>query len=191
MRCFEAACEECIQSDEERMNPEQKRNLKIAPLCEAALILIVSVAAWVAHQPLIFASLGPTAYELVETPHRKSARPYNILVGHLVGVVFGFAALFVTRAWRMPAVADGNVQFPRVEAAVLSAGLTVLVTLLLRATQPAAISTTLLISLGVMQQWKDGVTIMAAVLLMTLAGEPMRRWRLRQVPDEQTAQQSG
>jgi cytochrome c biogenesis factor len=173
------------------MNLRQKRDLMIAPMCEAALILIASVAAWVAHQPLIFASLGPTAYELIETPHRKSARPYNVIVGHLIAVVFGFVALIVTRAWWTPAVSDGSVRFPRVEAAVLSAALTVFVTLLLRATQPAAISTTLLISLGVMQQWRDGLTIMAAVLLMTLTGEPLRRWRCRQIPDEKTAQKSG
>jgi hypothetical protein len=173
------------------MNPEQKRDLMIAPLCEGTLILIAALAAWLAHQPLIFASLGPTAYELIETPHRKSARVYNILVGHLVGVAAGFAALGVTHAWRTPAVSPGNIQFSRVEAAVLSAALTVFVTLLLRATQPAALSTTLLISLGVMQQWSDGLIIMAAVLLMTLAGEPLRQWRCKQIPDEKTAQKSG
>ncbi|HTV09205.1 MAG TPA: HPP family protein [Candidatus Aquilonibacter sp.] len=172
------------------MNYRRKRDLMIAPVCEAALILIASVAAWLTQQPLIFASLGPTAYELIETPHRKSARPYNIIAGHLIAVVCGFASLSLTRAWWAPAVSNGHVRFPRVEAAVVSAGLTVLVTLLLRATQPAAISTTLLISLGLMQQWKDGVMLMVAVLLMTMAGEPMRRWRLHHVPDEATLQEN-
>jgi hypothetical protein len=32
---------------------------------------------------------------------------------------------------------------------------------------------------------------MAAVLLMTLVGEPLRHWREKQIPDERTAQQSG
>jgi hypothetical protein len=78
-----------------------------------------------------------------------------------------------------------------VEATVLSAALTVLGTLLARATQPAALSTTLLISLGTMQRWTDAAVIMAAVLLMTLVGEPLRHWREKQIPDERTAQQSG
>lgn len=173
------------------MNPEQKRDLMIAPLCEGALILVASIAAWLAHQPLIFTSLGPTAYELIETPHRKSARPYNIIIGHLIGVVAGFAALSLTHAWRTPAVTTGNIQFPRVGAAAVSAALTVFVTLMVRATQPAALSTTLLISLGAMQQWRDGLIIMAAVLLMTLAGEPLRQWRCKQIPDEKRAQKSG
>ena len=173
------------------MNPEQKRDLMVAPACEAALILIVSVAAWLTHQPLIFASLGPTAYEMIEQPHRKSARPYNVIVGHLIAVLAGFAALCLTHAWRTPAVSTGNIQLPRVEAAVVSAALAVFFTLLLRATQPAALSTTLLISLGVLQQWRDGLIIMAAVLLLTIFGEPIRRWRNKQIPDEEAAKKSG
>ena len=173
------------------MNYEQKRDLAIAPVCEGALILIVSMAAWLSHQPLVFTSLGPTAYEMIETPHRKSARVYNIIVGHLIAVVAGFVALVITHAWRVPAVSTRNIQFPRVEAAVLSAALTVFLTLWARATQPAALSTTLLISLGTMQQWRDILVIMAAVLLMTLAGEPLRRWRTRQIPNEETAKKSG
>jgi ABC-type Fe3+-siderophore transport system permease subunit len=173
------------------MNPEQKRDLFVAPLGEGALILIASLAAWLTKQPLIFTSLGPTAYELIETPHRKSARPYNVIVGHLIGVVAGFLSLLITHAWRTPAVSTRNIQFARVEAAVLAAALTVFGTLLARATQPAALSTTLLISLGTMQQWRDALIIMSAVLLMLIAGEPLRRWRHKQIPDEQTAQKSG
>lgn len=173
------------------MNPQQKRDLIIAPVCEGALILVVSVAAWLTQQPLVFTSLGPTAYEMIEQPHRKSARPYNVIGGHLIAVVAGFLALLITHAWRTPAVSARHIQFPRVEAAVLSTALTVLGTLLARATQPAALSTTLLISLGTLQQWRDVAVIMAAVLLMTIVGEPIRNWRNRQIPDEQTAQKSG
>src|SRR6185312_11137105 len=51
--------------EESRMS---KKDSLIAPLGEAVLILIVSIIGWASHQPLIFASLGPTAYELVEKP---------------------------------------------------------------------------------------------------------------------------
>jgi CBS-domain-containing membrane protein len=151
----------------------------LAPVCEAGLLLVVAVAGVVTRQPLIFASLGPTAYELVETPNRPSARPYNILMGHLIAVVAGFGALHVTHAWSAPTVSLGVVAWSRAWAALLSAAVTVFGTLLARASQPAAVSTTLLISLGVMQTRMDGVVILSAVLLMTLAGEPLRRWRER------------
>jgi hypothetical protein len=152
-----------------------------APLCEAALIAIAGTVAWIAHAPLLFASLGPTAYELVETPERRSARPYNVIVGHLIGVLAGLSAAWVTRADAVAAVGVGSVPLARVWAAVIASAITVLLTLLLRAAQPAAIATTLLIALGMMPGWRSGMEIMTAVLLMTLVGEPLRAWRRRDI----------
>lgn len=156
----------------------QRRDFLIAPAGEAALILIAGLAGYLARQPLVFASLGPTAYELVETPHRRSARPYSIFTGHLIGVGVAYLALFVTGAWHAPVISE-TVPLVRVWAAVLAAALTVLGTLLLRAGQPAAIATTLLISLGMMQKPYDAAVIMGAVVLMIIVGEPLRNWRLQ------------
>lgn len=157
----------------------KRSDLVIAPVCEAALILIVGLAAWASHTPLLFASLGPTAYEMIEKPNRPSAQPYNVFVGHLIAVLAAFAALFLTSAWSTPGVATGNVSLLRVSAAAAAAMLTVFGTLLAKATQPAALSTTLVISLGSMQQLQDGPIIMGAILLMIVCGEPLRRWRTK------------
>jgi hypothetical protein len=164
--------------------PIPRKDLLIAPLCEGGLILLVSLAAWLSHKPLIFASLGPTAYELIEQPHRKSARPYNIIVGHLIAVIAGLAAIYATHAWTVPAVSIASIPLPRVWAAALAAALTVLGTLAARATQPAALSTTLVVSLGNMQRWQDSLIIMIAILLMTVVGEPLRIWRERTTKPE-------
>ena len=158
----------------------KRKDLLVAPLCESGLLLIAGLAAFCLHRPLLFASLGPTAYELTETPERQSARPYNILVGHLIGVLSGFAALGITHAWSSPAASTSNISMPRIFASALATLLTVMVTLLTKATQPAALSTTLLVATGTMQRPQDGPTIMAAILLITAIGEPLRRWRLRQ-----------
>lgn len=56
-------------------------------------------------------------------------------------------------------------------------------TLAARATQPAALSTTLVVSLGTMQRWQDGILIMIAILLLTAIGEPLRIWRARTIPE--------
>ena len=154
-----------------------RRDLLIAPALEAALIAVVALAGWASHQPLVFSSLGPTAYEMIETPERLSARPYNIIVGHLIGVIAGFSMVWIFHLWAVPVVSLDGVPLARVWAAMLATLLTVFGTLLARARQPAAISTSLLIALGVMQTAKDGVLIMAAVGLMTALGEPVRRWR--------------
>lgn len=156
----------------------RRKDLFIAPLGEGLLILVVALAGWAVHQPLIFASLGPTAYELIETPQRRSAQPYCIFVGHLVGVGAAYLAIFVTGAWYQPAISASGVPFLRIWAVVLGATLTVFGNLLLRAAQPAAVSTTLLIASGIMQTPKDAAVIMGAVLLMMAVGEPLRRWRL-------------
>lgn len=160
----------------------RRRDLIVAPLCEAALMLVVGVAGWLSHQPLIFASLGPTAYELVETPERRSATPYSILVGHAAAIAAGYFALYVTGALHAPPISTQNVLLPRVWAAVLAAAVTVFANLALKASQPAAVSTTLLIALGTLQQPHDAAIIMAAVALMTIVGEPLRKWRLRSKP---------
>ena len=154
-------------------------DLILAPVLEAALLVAAGLLAWAVHRPLLFASLGPTIFELVEQPHRQSAKPYNILLGHLIGVLAGFGALALTGAWHMQAVTGTSHVTPaRVWAAGLAALLTVFVTTLLRATQPAAISTSLGVALGAMQQFHDGLVIMLSIALMVALGEPVRRWRL-------------
>ena len=155
-----------------------KRDLLIAPIGEGLLIVIVALAGWATQQPLIFASLGPTAYELIETPHRRSAEPYSLVVGHLVGVGAGFFSLWVTRAWWAPPVSSAGVPLARVGCVVLAAALTVFVNLLIQASQPAATATALLIAAGLLQRPVDAAVMMAAVLLMAFVGEPLRRVRL-------------
>ncbi len=70
-----------------------RKNVVVAPLLEAALILTVALTGWLTHQPLVFTSLGPTAFEMIETPKRPSARPYHTLAGHTIAVLAAFAAL--------------------------------------------------------------------------------------------------
>ena len=156
-----------------------KRDLAIAPVGEALLILVVGAVGWAAHQPLVFASLGPTAYELIETPHRRSAEPYSIIAGHLAGVGAAWLALLLTHAWSAPPVSSAGVPLVRVGCAAVASATTVLANMLLRASQPAAIATALLIALGLMPRPLDAAVIVCGVLLMTLVGEPLRRLRLR------------
>ena len=67
----------------------------------------------------------------------------------------------------------------RLWAVVLAAVLTTLVNLILRASQPAALATTLLVSLGAMQTGRDAMVIILGILIITAIGEPVRRFRLR------------
>ncbi|HEX8895723.1 MAG TPA: HPP family protein, partial [Terriglobales bacterium] len=75
---------------------KNRADLVWATLGEGGLVLALAIIGWATKQPLIFASLGPTAYELVEQPQMPSARPYNVIVGHLLGVGAGFLALYLS-----------------------------------------------------------------------------------------------
>lgn len=109
---------------------------------------------------------GTTASELVETTERKTGGPYNIFVGHLVGVMSGFMAV---HAISVPGLATELSLFPRIGAAVLAAALTVLITLAVKASQPAAVATALIVALALFH-WQDGFVI----------GEPLRVRRMRE-----------
>ena len=147
-------------------------------------MLVLAAISWVTKQPLIFASLGPTAYELVEQPQLRSARAYNIVVGHLIGLGAGFVALYLSKAWATPnVISTGAVSIERLWAVAIASTLTTLVTLMLKAGQPAALATTLLVSLGSMQTRQDALAIVAGVLIITLIGEPVRRFRLKHRSD--------
>jgi len=168
----------------------RKRDFLVAPAGEGALILVLAALSWIARWPFVFASLGPTAYEMVEQPGLKSARPYNVIAGHLVALGAGWIALLVFHARSSPSVSlAGSVVPARLGAAVLAVLLTTFVTLALRASQPAALSTALLVSLGSMQTGRDAVAIVISVLILAAIGEPLRRWRTEAAREHQLARQ--
>ncbi len=158
----------------------------VAATLEVALLLVVGFLACLFHAPLIFASLGPTAFEIVETPTRPSAKPRSILIGHGVGLVAALFALSITHAWATPALSVHGLSASRVLAVVLAAFVTVAVTLTLKATQPAALSTTLLVALGTMQTWSEILCIVVGVLIMVGLGEPIRKIRAKKQQDQST-----
>ncbi|MFC4453881.1 HPP family protein [Deinococcus sonorensis] len=157
-----------------------------APLAAGLLMLAAGLVGLGLQQPLLFPSLGPTAFLQAETPDQPSARPYNTLVGHLIGLLSGFLAVWLTHASSAPSVLSAHVlTAPRVWASVLAVILTLLGGLLLNASHPPAAATTLLVSLGGFPvSLHSAVTVMGGVLLVTLLGELLRQARLRQkAPD--------
>lgn len=146
-------------------------------------MLTVAAIAWAAKQPFIFASLGPTAYEQVEQPKMKSARPYNVVVGHFVAIAAGFLALYLLHAWSAPGISSAHtVTALRIYAVTLACAFTTVATLALKANQPAALATTLLISLGLMQTQRDAIALAVGVLILAIIGEPVRQFRMKQLP---------
>jgi len=136
---------------------------------------IMSAAAVLTGQPLIFPSLGPTAFLLFYTPRAPAASPRNTILGHLIGVVAGYVSLVIFGLTdHGPAFAEG-VTWARVGAAALSLALTSGFMVWLAAPHPPAGATTLIISLGIMPRPSQHAFLMLAVALLVLQGLAINR----------------
>lgn len=158
---------------------------------------LMSLAALVTGQALIFPSLGPTAFLFFYSPLTPPASPRNAIFGHLIGVVAGYGSLISFGLQDAgPALATG-VTGPRVAAAALSLGLTSGLMVLLRAPHPPAGATTLIISLGILHTPAQLAVLMVAVGLLTLqaiginrlAGLPYPLWSAVSVTPETQAKE--
>ncbi len=147
-----------------------------AAFWEGLLIFAVGVIGLLLHKPLLFASLGPTAYEQCEFPHRPSARPWNVIGGHMVAIVIGFALVAVLHVGSAGKInGDTAVNWPRLAASALAVALTAGLNMLLKATQPAAFASALLVTMGAFQSARGAVSLVASVLILGFLGELVRR----------------
>ena len=149
------------------------------PAIVAGLILAVGGLGWLVGQPWLFASLGPTAYVLAHSPSEASARPYNVIAGHVIGLCAAFAAVAALGAGDAPSVfTTHELVGIRVVASGLALVVAVAVELLVKASHPPAAATVLLITLGgLSMSLQSASAIVIGVLLIMLSGEPLRRLR--------------
>lgn len=149
-----------------------------------ATISLVAVLAMVWHVPLVFPSLGPTAFLLFNSPHLPSACPRNTLCGHAIGIVCGYGALWLTGLQHAPSAMLEGVNITRVIAAAVSLALTGALMILFDVVHSPAGATTLIISLGIITQPLHLLAIEAAVALIViqaaltyrLCGVPFPLW---------------
>ncbi len=135
------------------------------------LALAVSgFAAYLFKEPLLFPSLGPTAFLFFEYPLGAGASPRNTLVGHLVGILAGALSLAVFGLLDHPSILQEGVTLARVGAASLSMALTGAVLLLLQSSHPPAGATVLIVSLGFLQTPLEMLMLMIGVVLLTAVG---------------------
>ncbi|HEY1353784.1 MAG TPA: HPP family protein [Ktedonobacteraceae bacterium] len=165
---------------------------------------LMSMLALVTGTPLIFPSLGPTAFLFFYTPTAPSASPRHTIIGHAIGILAGYASLLLTGLTAAGPALTIGVTWPRVIAAALSLGLTAGLMVLARSPHPPAGATTLIVSLGILTRPWQLVLLMSAVILLTiqaltinrLAGIPYPLWNPRQqseraTPRDTHSQESG
>ena len=136
---------------------------------------LMAFAAAVTDEPLIFPSLGPTAFLLFYTPRAPAACPKNTLLGHFIGAACGYLALVLFGLTDTgPALVEG-VTLSRTGAAALSLGLTAGLMAWVRAPHPPAGATTLIVSLGILTEPSQLAVLMFAVLLLVIQGLAINR----------------
>lgn len=131
--------------------------------------------AYIVKQPLVFPSLGATAFLIFETPMAEVGSPRNTIIGHSVGIAAGVFSLAIFGLLHAPSVYVAGITLDRVFAIALAVALTGGILRVLRAAHPPAGATTIIVASGLLakpQQWLD---IFVGVLLLTIAGWLLNR----------------
>ena len=105
-----------------------------------------------------------------ESPQEPSSRPQNALVDHGVGLVVGAACFYLLGLQGTPPAPVGGLTPGYVAAGALSVAVTTLVLTLLKLPHPPAGATTLIVSLGILTEPLQLLSMAGAIVLITLAG---------------------
>jgi CBS-domain-containing membrane protein len=136
------------------------------------LVGVTGLLAWLFGEPLLFPSLGPTAYMYATAGQQSRLSARRVVGGHLVGVLAGLLAyhalaggVVVTTDASMLAAEQARVAASGVLAVALTTG----GMLLTETMHPPACATTLIVSLGLLSSITAGVQIVLAVCILVAA----------------------
>lgn len=138
-------------------------------------IAVAGLCAWAFKEPLIFPSLGATAFLIFETPTAEVGTVRNTIIGHAVAVLAALVAIAVFGLLGHASVFEGGVTVARAGAMALAVGLTGGALRLLRAAHPPAGATTIIVSSGLLDQADQMVLVMVGVSIVALTGLLLNR----------------
>ena len=113
-------------------------------------LLAISVsggAAIASGEPLVFPSLGATAFLIFETPTAEVGTPRNTIIGHAVAVGVAALALALFGLYGEPSAFEGGLDAARAGAIAMSVAFTGGLLRLLRSAHPPAGATTIIVSI--------------------------------------------
>jgi CBS domain-containing membrane protein len=140
--------------------------------------------AWGLDEPLLFPSLGATAFLMFETPMAEVSSPRNAMIGHLVGAAVAYVWLWVFDLIDRPTAIIAGFNEERWIAIALSLAFTGGILRLLRAAHPPAGATTVIVSLGLLDNPHQMVilacgaalVVFPAIVMNRLMGVPAPYW---------------
>lgn len=134
---------------------------------------VLAALAIFTNSPLIFPSLGPTAFLFFYTPRAPSASPRNTLIGQTIALAAGYFSLAVTGLLDTGIAHAATLQ--RIGAAALALGLTAGLMVLFNVAHPPAAATALIVALGITTHPIQLVAILIAVALLALQALTINR----------------
>lgn len=138
-------------------------------LLAAVVLVAVGVPDRLLAWPLLTATVGPTAYQLLAHPEEKAARFEVALVGHVTAVAIALATIAAFGLWHEPSAARlGHVTGRQVAATAVAVGLTLLALELFDAHHAPAAATSVLIATGLAHPGRPlvGLLIGLAIVLV-------------------------
>jgi CBS domain-containing membrane protein len=138
-------------------------------------IALSGALAWALEEPLVFPSLGATAFLFFETPMAEVASPRNTIVGHYVGALVATGWLFVFGLQHHANVLVEGFSPARAAAVALSVACTGGILRLVRAAHPPAGATTVIVSAGLLHTASQLAALAGGVALLTLSANVLNR----------------
>jgi CBS domain-containing membrane protein len=138
-------------------------------------IAVAGVCAWVFEQPLLFPSLGATAFLIFETPMAEVGSPRNTIVGHVVAISAAAFALGAFGLFDEASAYEEGVTAARIGAVALAVALTGGLLRLLRCAHPPAGATTIIVSSGLLDGAGQMLAVAIGVAIVTAAGWAINR----------------
>jgi CBS-domain-containing membrane protein len=131
--------------------------------------------AWAFKEPLVFPSLGATAFLFFETPMAEVASVRNTVIGHTVGTLVGFCWLAVFGFVGDASAIVTGFDAKRVACVALSLCFTGGILRVLRAAHPPAGATTVIVSVGLLTTVHQLFILLLGVALLSLSAWSLNR----------------
>jgi CBS domain-containing membrane protein len=160
---------------EKRDSPRTARSLFVF-VTSFLTIGLLALVAMLSGTPLVFPSLGPTAFMLFHDPQAEASSPRHTILGHAIGIVCGFAALWMTGLANAPPTMTEHLNLARVLCAVIALASTGLLMSAAKLWHPPAGATTLIVALGFITQPYHLLVMEAAVVALVVMAMGINRF---------------
>lgn len=154
---------------------ERKVVTTVAALDGAVALLVISVAAWLSGLPLLFPSLGPSAYILYSRPFSPAAAPRSVILGHSLGIACGWFSCVTMTFLFGHSFSLVNPSLALCLSADLAFVLSCLLMMRLSCVHPPAFSTALIVACGGITGWPNLLVMAAAAVLLAYQGVIVHR----------------